>query len=226
MLNDNGDRLNSVELSRMRKTYKAEAYKNANGHLIDAADDHTARVFANHYGNVAALSELHEQTIVEALSDAFEEAMCPLSLNKEQEDSLNRSPKTYALQHGLDISQMERVASGDTDTWLASCKDPSSSPYGTDEDNDCVSPIIGCLGCKNAVVGFSKLPAIFSLLEHILQRRTQLNIKIWEARYGATYRRIKRGIIPRFSDVEIKEAIRIAKGEQDLLWLPAEISLG
>jgi hypothetical protein len=74
------------------------------------------------------------------------------------------------------------------------------------------------------VITSSKLPALLAFLNHMLERRQQMNLDAWTGRYGAAYWRITRNILPRFPEAEIIVARSIVESEGDLIWLPAELT--
>jgi hypothetical protein len=83
----------------------------------------------------------------------------------------------------------------------------------------------GCLECKNAVITTSRLPAILAFLNHILERRQQMNLNSWSQRYGRAHQRITVQILPRFPEREVTMARAVAESDGDLMWLPAELAL-
>ena len=215
--------LDHITISRLRKTYKAERYARSNGHLADAADDHSATVHANHYAKIPSLLPLHEQAIAAGLRQALDAAYVPIIVTADTECRLQTNLVAVAKEIGLTTDQAEVVASGAKDVWLASCLDHDHSPHNGDDT--CVTPVWGCLECRNAVITSSKLPAILAFLNHILGRRQQMNLKAWWERYGRAHDRITKHILPRFPAKEVAIAKAIAEAETYLVWLPAELTL-
>jgi hypothetical protein len=222
---DKGNLLKSIVLARLRKSFKKERYLKAVGHLGDVATDHTKRILARRYADIPALRPLHEQTIAEALQQALDNALEPLVVDAEGERLFQEDPKRAAEVFGITTEQAEHVASGTQDVWLASCLDNESSPFQDNGTGSCRSPVWGCLECNNAVITSSKLPAVLAFLNHILQRRKELDLDVWKARYGRAYGRIIKQVIPRFPATEIAAAKAIAEAETDLIWLPAELTM-
>jgi hypothetical protein len=223
ILDDSGIPLPILTLARLRKTHKAERYLRVNGHLADAADDHTKGVHARHYANIPALLSCHEAAVAAGLQQAMDAAFTPLLLDAENERRLESNPTAMFAEIGISQEQAEAVVNGTSDVWMASCLDYEHSPHS--DGNTCKSPVWGCLECKNAVITTSRLPAILAFLNHILERRQQMNLNSWSQRYGRAHQRITVQILPRFPEREVTMARAVAESDGDLMWLPAELAL-
>src|SRR5260370_38893774 len=70
LVDDQGRALH-LELSRLRKTYKAEWYVKTGGQLETFAQGHSVEVAAEHHADIPALKGVHEETIAAALEDAL-----------------------------------------------------------------------------------------------------------------------------------------------------------
>jgi hypothetical protein len=224
IIDDNGARLQTVTLARLRKTHKSERYLKHAGNLALAANDHTKRVHAKHYANIEALLPLHEKTIAEALEHALEVGMEPVVITGEVERGLEAGSAGALTAAGVTAEQAQAVAGGVHDVWLCSCLDHQNSPLQEAGSGPCRSPVWGCLQCRNAVIGASKLPALLAFLNHMLQRREQMDLDAWAVRYGAAHARITRNILPRFTAADIAAARAAVESEADLMWLPAELT--
>lgn len=225
ILDDKGERLQRFALANLRKTFKASQYKKANGHLADAADDHSKAVHANNYAAIPSLAELHESTVAEGLEQALASALSPLLLPEVDEARVRTDPTGLAADTGLDMKSIKLLGDGDGDVWFASCLGFDKSPYANPGDKGCPCPVWGCLSCKNAVITSSKLPAIIAFLNHILQRRQEMDLRAWTARFAVAYRHITVDILPRFPEREVTLAHAVAASEGDLVWLPAELTM-
>ncbi|MDI9847629.1 hypothetical protein QM467_06085 [Rhodoblastus sp. 17X3] len=217
--------IKTVARVSMRKTFKAAQYKKANGHLADAADDHTKSVHANHYANIPALADVHEATIAAGLEQALASAMAPTILAEADERRFTADPTGLAADRGLSEDDIRAVADGEGDVWLATCLGYHDSPFAAPGENCCPCPVWGCLSCKNAVITTSKLPAVIAFLNHILQRRQEMDLRAWIARFAEAYHRITKDILPRFPEREVVLARAIAAADVELVWLPAEFTM-
>lgn len=207
ILDDQGNRMHSFTMSRLRKTFKAQRYTE-NPTAARLAGDHTARIHDQHYANVEALRTLHERTIQEALQAALDGAMksTVVTVDKD-EDAPN--PETPPLD----------------DVWLAGCKDVKNSPYNEKgSSGPCRSPVWGCLACENAVITPSNLPSILAFLDHVVSMRQCLDLKSWVGRYGQVFGQITINILPHFSPEQVETAKSLIPVDSRMMWLPAELT--
>jgi hypothetical protein len=208
---DDGQRLRTIALARLRKTYKAQRYKSSPT-TARLAGDHSPRIHDFHYANVEAMKQIHERTIEEALLAALNNAMHPTILTEEID------PDEEPLDQASDLD----------DVWMAGCKDITNSPFnkpGTTTPH-CQSPVWGCLTCKNAVISAANLPAILAFLDHVIFMRQALDLGSWASRYGYAFGQITVNILPKFSSKQLEDARAIASEDSQLLWLPAELTKG
>lgn len=224
LIDDAGKPMRNFVLARLRKTSKSEQYIKANGHLADAADDHSKRVHAQHYAKIPALAPLHEAIVAAGLQAALDAAYTPIILDAEAETRMRADPVGTAAKWSRPLDQVADVADGSADVWLAGCLDFRHSPHG-ELDKDCPTPVWGCLECGNAVITSSKLPAILAFLDHILAKRQRISLPAWSERFGRAHRRITEQILPCFPAREIAMAKAVAEADGHLVWLPAELTM-
>ncbi len=220
LTSDDGDILN-LELSRLRKTHKAERYLRTHGQLDDFAVGHSVPVAANHYADIPALRHVHEQTIAEALQDAFEDALKPRLVHPNDEMADGNSIGTSDPTNARSVDPT--IVDGASDVWLAHCGGFYTSPFGP-KGVACPSPFWGCLECKNAVITVRKLPALIAFENFMVNQRTVLEAEEWSKRFGRAYYRITAQILPAFPEETIDEARKLAlTAGEDLIYLPAEV---
>lgn len=206
ILDDEGRRLQTVDLTRLRKTYKKERYLKNPGKAATAGD-HSVSMFNQRYASVEALVPIHEQTVENALADALKGVMEPTILQATNNDEAGET----------DI--------GKSSVWLADCQDVYNSPFNEADQLGqlCRIPIWGCLACKNAVISTAKLPAILAFLAHITEMRRCIELETWARHYGRAYAMIKFKIIPAFTDGQIQRARELLAVETQSLLFPPEL---
>jgi hypothetical protein len=151
LVDDQGRALR-LELSRLRKTYKAEWYAKTGGQLETFAQGHSVEVAAEHYADIPALRPIHEATIAAAIEDAIAPARRePCILNPKQEAAVRRNPRSCRLPATLTADAVVPFLDGAQDVWLAGCAGFYDSPFGT-KGEACASPFWSCLDCGNAVI--------------------------------------------------------------------------
>ncbi|AZO07744.1 hypothetical protein EJ074_00330 [Mesorhizobium sp. M3A.F.Ca.ET.080.04.2.1] len=221
LVDDAGNPLH-LELSRLRKTHKAERYIKTHGQLDDFAVGHTVAVAAHHYADIPALRHVHEQTIADALNDALDSALNPTILPPDAERACcDRAEATEPLGSA---EQKAPFFNGDQDQdlWLASCGAFYSSPFGSD-GQACPTPFWGCLECKNAVITVRKLPALIAFAKFMVEQRRMMDAGSWRGRFGRAYHRITQQILPAFPDEDIRQAEdKALSAGNGLLYLPPE----
>lgn len=216
---DDGSPL-QLELSRLRKTQKAEWYLKTNGQLDRFAIGHTPEVAANHYADIPALRHLHEQTVADAFQDALDDALAPRLVTPDEEAAIRADPAGAALP-GVTPAETPAFLDGAQDLWLASCGGFYASPFGS-AGQPCPVPFWGCLECRNAVITAAKLPALVAFLEFMALQREALSEADWAAKFGRAHRRIAQQILPAFPESTVVQARAIAAERTDLLYLPPE----
>lgn len=210
----------ALNLSRLRKTQKADWYKRTGGQLEIFAVGHTVAVAANHYADIPALRHLHEQTIVEALADAMAPALQPRILLPADEARLRASADVTGLP--VTPEKIGLLLGGEQDLWLAACGNFRASPFGR-EGEACPTPFWGCLECSNAVITARKLPALIAFQTFMDEQRKALPQNDWDDKFDQPYRRITEQILPMFPPSVVENArIEAAEASAPLLYLPPE----
>ncbi|WP_095084959.1 hypothetical protein [Mesorhizobium sophorae] len=210
-----------LNLTRLRKTHKAAWYRRTGGQLDRFAVGHTVAVAANHYADIPALRHLHEATVADAMSDALDAAMRPCVLSSEEEAAVRADPDQATGLPIAGAAAVNALLGSEQDVWLASCSGFYASPFGA-QGEACPSPFWGCLECSNAVITSRKLPALLAFLGFIRAQRQVLSEADWITKFAKVHGRIADQILPRFADVEIEEARRIATSDPTLIYLPPE----
>jgi hypothetical protein len=215
---DDAKPLGTIEFRRLRKTQKALRYMAARGQLDVMATGHSIEVAGTHYANVRALDDLHEEAIERALNEALaaDTSGDATVINADTESALAAGDRRVAQQLGLS----DEAARGGTDLWLARCRDFFNAPHGS-PNTPCATPHFGCVGCANALVGPSKLPAVHAFSKHAERQAEALAEPVWEAIYGRAYAGAV-DIIGRFSRAEDEAAQLLAEGLT--VALPVEVA--
>ncbi|MFJ2604451.1 hypothetical protein ACIO13_05585 [Streptomyces sp. NPDC087425] len=204
----------TLDLRRLRKTYKSQQYLRAGGILPDFTSGHTSQVAGRHYADIGAHEEIHDQAVEAGLNQALAVALPPpvvLDDNGERLDEGSIEIAPAAVRDAL---------SGATDVWLSSCQDFFASPYATKPGAPCPVPPWVCLECPNAVFTTRHLPSVLSALATIEQQREEFSTADWQARFGQAHQRIINGVLARFSTAQIATARAIAEGDGARLALP------
>jgi hypothetical protein len=218
---DDGGRPLKLVLARLRKTHKAEWYRRTNGQMEQFAIGHTAEVAANHYADIPALRDLHEETVAAGLQDALDVALIPRVVLPEAEALMRNAPASADLPMPPD--EVIAFLDGSQDLWLASCSGFYASPFG-DKGHPCPVPFWGCLDCGNAVITSRKLPSLIAFLSFMVAQRESLHATDWAAKFGRAHRRIAEQILPAFPPAVVAAAHSIAASQAGLLCLPPEAS--
>jgi hypothetical protein len=221
LVDDQGQALR-LELSRLRKTYKAEWYVKTGGQLETFAQGHSIEVAAEHYADIPALRPIHEATIAAAIEDAMAPAQRePYVLNPKQEATVRRNRRSGKLPPMLATDAVVPLLDGAQDLWLAGCAGFYDSPFGT-KGEACPSPFWSCLDCGNAVITARKLPALIAFLGFTTAQRELLAEADWEAKFGRAHRRIQDQIIPAFPKAVVAATRDAAEATPSLIYLPPE----
>ena len=225
LVDDQGRALH-LELSRLRKTYKAEWYVKTGGQLDTFAEGHSVEVAAEHYADIPALRPIHEATIAAAIEDAMASARRePYVLNPKQEAAVRRNPRSCKLPAALTANAVIRFLDAAQDVWLIGCAGFYDSPFGT-KGKACPSPspFRSCLDCDNAVITARKLPALIAFLGFTTAQRESLVEADWEAKFGRAHRRIRDQSIPAFPKAVVATARAAAEATPGLIYLRREAS--
>jgi hypothetical protein len=213
-MTDRGGEPVRLDLRRLRKTYKSIRYLRSGGMLDDFTEGHTKQIAADHYANIEAHRELHESAVEDGLREALDVALAPPVVLDGDGMRLDCGPGQ------LEPDEVRAALSGDNDVFLASCKDFYASPYATKKGAGCPAAVWGCLECPNAVFTTRHLPSILTFLDFTEQKRDELPVPEWKARYGLAWERIVHGIRPRFTDDQVATAQAIAEAGNPRLKLP------
>ena len=205
----------SLDLRRIRKTYKSRRYLEAGGSCPTSSSGHTTQVAGRHYADIGAHEEIHDQAIEAGLTEALAVALPPpvvLDTDGTRLDSgaADLTPET-----------VRDALSGETDMWLSACKDFFNSPWALKKGAPCPVPPWVCLECPNAVFTSRHLPAVLSALSSIERQRDELPPAEWTARFGLAHERIITGVLGRFRSPQIELARAIAEADGPRLALPA-----
>lgn len=223
LVDDQGRALH-IELSRLRKTYKAEWYVKTGGQLETFAQGHTVDVAVQHYADIPALKAVHEATIAAAIEDALAaERTEPRVITSKQEAAIRLDPGGASLPGTLAAEAVTPFLDGAQDLWLAGCASFYDSPFGT-KGQACPSPFWSCLDCGNAVITARKLPALIAFLAFATAQRESLAEADWDAKFGRAHRRIRDQILPAFPKAVVAAAYIEAEATQGLIYLPPEAS--
>ncbi|QMU75975.1 hypothetical protein GXW83_09740 [Streptacidiphilus sp. PB12-B1b] len=220
-LSDHGEPL-VLNLSRLRKTYKAAVYKATGGRMSAFVQGHSPDVAAAHYADIPSLRDLHEQAVADALQDALTDAQAPTVLTPQEEAQLAQHPNDADELLGIPAEDLAQFLSGESDLWLSSCRSFFDSPFGA-KGKPCPVSFFACLGCGNAVITRRKLPAILAFLNHIEAERARMPAADWAARFGKAHQQILQLILPKFSEVDVLNAKAIAESSEPLLFLPSNL---
>lgn len=223
--NDNGDVLDAIQPSRFRKTVKAVKYLRSGGDVNAIADDNSKNVARDHYANLPALAEMHDEAVASAfrraLSDCDHRVLPDLSNRESEAEQLSQAT-------GFSVATCLAVIDGEEDVWLAGCLDFSASPYGA-KGEDCPTPFTECLHCPNSVFTARKLPNLLRFKGILSDRRTEVGDEEWAALYAEDWYRLTKQILPRFSEAQISGASKIIQGDSldddPELLIPAVIGL-
>ncbi|MGQ4363544.1 hypothetical protein [Streptomyces sp. SAS_272] len=209
-----------LNLRRLRKTYKSRRYQQTGGVLEDFAEGHSARVAAKHYANIDAHRPLHEEAVEKGLREALDAALgAPVVLD-------NDGRRLDGSADELPPEQVSAALSGDSDVWLASCRDFHASPFARRPDAGCPVAVWGCLECPNAVFTTRHLPALFSFAAFLTDQREEMPVLEWNARFALAWERITSGILPQFTGEQQATARLIAESHDPALHLPGQILQG
>jgi hypothetical protein len=209
-----------LELSKLRKTHKAERYLRTQGQLDDFAVGHSIPVAANHYADIPSLRNVHERTVADALQDALGATFKPTIVLPSMEKVARMKPRAGDLPPVA--NHIPSSLDSDEDVWLASCRGFYTSPFGSTSE-PCPTPFWGCLECKNAVISARKLPALIAFDMFMVGQRAVMDGDAWAARFGTAHYRIAEQILPAFPPLVVTEArAAAADAGSSLLYLPPE----
>lgn len=207
-LTDHGGRPVSLDLRRLRKSYKSRHYQRVGGVLDDFTAGHTKQVAAAHYANIDAHREIHDQAVEAGLRQALAVALPPPVVA----DQITGAPLAATVPaQPLTPAQAAAAISPQADVFLASCTDFHSSPFARSQGSPCPVPVWGCLECPNAVFTERHLPSLLSFAGFLQTQREVLPAPSWDARHGLGHERLTGAILPAFSQAQ-REHARSAAG--------------
>ncbi len=205
-----------LNLSRLRKTQKAEWYRRTGGQMEQFAVGHSVAVAARHYAEIPALAHIHDAALADAFNDALDAAR--IVPGAETAATFDARPEEMPGSDGADA----RPDPHPQDLWLARCGNFFASPFGA-EGKPCPTPFWGCLECRNAVISEAKLPALLALQSFMADQRSALHAEDWTAKFASAYARITHQILPSFPPQAVGAARALGTAEDGtLLYLPAE----
>ena len=200
-----------LNLSRLRKTQKAEWYRRTGGQMEQFAVGHSIAVAARHYAEIPALAHVHEAALAAAFQDALDAAAilpAPLEAMPEEPPGCDGAEPHHSPEP--------------QDLWLARCGNFFASPFGA-EGKPCPTPFWGCLECKNAVISEAKLPALIGFQTFMADQRAALHAGDWAVKFARPFARITDQILPTFPPQVVEAARRLAGSDDPaLLYLPVE----
>ncbi len=210
-LSDDDGKPLHLNLSRLRKTQKAEWYRRTGGQMEQFAVGHSVAVAARHYAEIPALAHVHEEALAAAFHDALDAARIvplPFEVMPEVLPEDDRAEPVFA--------------SGPQELWLARCGNFFASPFGA-EGKPCPTPFWGCLECKNAVISEAKLPALIAFQVFMADQRSALHADDWAIKFAKPFARITHQILPAFPPQVVEAARRLSDADGSaLLYLPVE----
>lgn len=213
---DDEDRPLHINLSRLRKTQKAEWYHRTGGQMEQFAIGHTVAVAARHYAEIPALAHIHDAALAGAFRDALDaarivpaEAAAPPTLLVTSDNLQQVHKDNHTDPHPQDL-------------WLARCGDFFASPFA-DRGRACPTPFWGCLECRNAVISEAKLPALLAFQAFMAGQRSALSAEDWAVKFGRVFARISHQILPSFPPRAVEAARAAYQADPaDPLYLPIE----
>jgi hypothetical protein len=218
-ITDAGGQPLTIELRRLRKTYKAEFYQVTGGQLPLLAQGHSRQVAAAHYADIPALRHVHEGAIADGLAEGLSEALQLRVLSPAEEQVLACDPQQAPDLAGLEPAQAGPLLAGKLDLWLSACRDFTASPFAA-PGKPCPVPFWSCLDCPNAIITSRKLPAILAFLDHIEAQREAMSADAWAQLHGGTRERILTQILPAYPPHLTPAARPIAEPDNPLRNLP------
>lgn len=214
-MHDRGGKPVNLDLRRLRKSFKSKQYLQSGGVLPDFAAGHTREVAGRHYADIGAHEEIHDQAVEAGLSEALAVHQRPPVVLDEEGGRLDDGSQEVPPEAVRD------ALSGATDVWLSSCRNFFDSPYSLKKGAACPVPPWVCLECPNAVFTTRHLPAVLSVLGTIEAQREEFSTAEWTARFAVAHERITKGVLARFSALQIATAQAIAEADGPRLALPA-----
>jgi hypothetical protein len=218
---DDGRPILLLDLSRLRKTGKAQRYREVKGDIEAFADDHTTQVAYENYANTEALRPTHETAVANAQRTAVRRAemACTVVL-PDEEERLRADGNAASQALGVPVNRALPILRGEQDVFVSACKDIRNSPFA-EPGVVCPAGAWGCLTCPNAVVTRRHLPNLIAQLNFFAEQRLRMHEEEWESAFGKSN---KAGLaaLARFDVTTQLEARAEAETEGRLVYLPVE----
>ncbi|AOR35804.1 hypothetical protein BFF78_36285 [Streptomyces fodineus] len=171
------------DVRRLRKTAKTTRVVALGGTLTDlAGDDHSVRVFQQHYAHGTTAHVLAGAAMNRAQSKVFAKVTGQATLVRPEDEARLAEPEVAAAL-GVTLEQGADLRDGQLDMGVSNCKDPHNSPHSTPGKLCHVAPAM-CMICDNAVVFVSQLHQQLMLFDHIQHMRNVLPPKTWHSIWG------------------------------------------
>jgi hypothetical protein len=215
---DDGNMLDAILPSRFRKTVKKNIYQDSRGDLRTLTDDHSFSVARDHYADVRANDEDHDDAVTNGLKHALSDAQTrTLSGNLPDEEAAARLSEVT----GVPIQVCRATVRGENDTWLAGCLGFRASPYGK-HGQSCPTPFTECILCRNSVFTRRKLPNLLAYRAMLIERREVTSPTEWEFTGAPILHVVETEILPGFRPEELRWAEVQMASEADL-YIPIEL---
>ena len=171
------------DVRRLRKTAKTTRVVALGGTLTDlAGDDHSVRVFHQHYAHGTTAHVLAGSAMNRAQTKVFAKVTGKATLMRPQDEARLADPAVASVL-GITPEQGADLRDGELDMGVSNCKDPRNSPHSVPGKLCHVAPAM-CMICDNAVVFVSQLPQQLLLFDHIHRMRDVLPPRTWQAVWG------------------------------------------
>lgn len=171
------------DVRRLRKTAKTTRVVALGGTLTDlAGDDHSVRVFQQHYAHGTTAHVLAGAAMNRAQSKVFAKVTGKATLVRPRDEARLGEPEVAAAL-GVTPEQGADLRDGELDMGVSNCKDPHNSPHSVPGKLCHVAPAM-CMICDNAVVFVSQLSQQLLLFDHIQHMRDVLPPKTWHSVWG------------------------------------------
>lgn len=171
------------DVRRLRKTAKTTRVVALGGTLTDlAGDDHSVRVFQQHYAHGTTAHVLAGAAMNRAQSKVFAKVTGKATLVRPEDETRLGEPEVAAAL-GVTPEQGADLRDGELDMGVTNCKDPHNSPHSVPGKLCHVAPAM-CMICDNAVVFVAQLPQQLLLFDHIQHMRDVLPPKTWHNVWG------------------------------------------
>ncbi|MEI6537158.1 MAG: hypothetical protein WCN98_17585, partial [Verrucomicrobiaceae bacterium] len=189
---------------RLRKTQiTKEALASPSRYLRDGRR-HSDSTYLAHYTNSSVLRAEAGRILVEAITTRFDAATSgPTIITPDAERLLPGSGPIPTFSE----SESAALRSGTTETPMAACRDPLSSPHAPEGHPCSVVATGACFACPNAVVLERHLPAALRILE-LTEPSEAANIGVWMTQWKPIRESILHAVLPAFPQESVDAAAR------------------